>query len=80
MSERTELIARKESLRARLMQLRRELDRERLRGSQGARRVRQVEAQIEQMEAEERELRLAIDRTAPEGSASGDSAGGDSGA
>lgn len=61
MNHRTELIARKESVRSRMQQLRRELDRERLRGSQGARRVRQIETQIEQLEAEERELRLAID-------------------
>lgn len=66
MSDRRELIARKESIRARLVQLRRELDRERLRGSAGARRVRQIETQIEQFEGEERELRLAIDQAAPE--------------
>ena len=66
MADRRELITRKESVRARLVQLRHELDRERLRGSSGARRVRQVEAQIEQFEAEERELRLQIDQTAPQ--------------
>jgi len=62
MNQRTELIARKESVRSRIQQLRRDLDRERLRGSHGARRARQIETQIEQLEAEEHELRLAIDR------------------
>lgn len=71
MADRRELIARKESVVARLMQLRRELDRERLRGSSGARRVRQIESQIEQFEAEERELRLQIDQTAPQEPAAG---------
>jgi chromosome segregation ATPase len=66
MSERSQLIARKEGVRTRMVQVRRDIDRERLRGSQGARRVRQLETQLEQLEAEERELRLAIDRTAPE--------------
>lgn len=64
MNERTQLIARKTAIQARLTQLRHELDRERLRGSSGARRVRQVEQQIEQLEAEEHEVRLAIDRSA----------------
>lgn len=66
MDDRKQLIARKEAVRSRLMQLRSELDRERLRGSRGSRKVRQLEGQIDQLENEERELRLAIDRTAPE--------------
>jgi hypothetical protein len=62
MSERSELIARKETVRARLVQLQRELERSRLQPHAG-KQVRRLEEQIEQLMAEEQQLRQAIDQS-----------------
>ncbi len=65
MNERSSLIARKESVRARLVQLQRELERARLQPHAG-KQVRRLEDQIEQMMAEEAQLRQAIDQSPQE--------------
>jgi predicted nucleic acid-binding Zn-ribbon protein len=65
MSERSELIARKQSIQARIVQLQRNIERERLRSGGRSKKIAQMDAQIEQLQAEEGELRQQIDR-APE--------------
>ena len=62
MSERSELIARKQSVQARIVQLQRNIERERLRSGGRSKKIAQMDAQIEQMQAEEAELRQQIDR------------------
>jgi chromosome segregation ATPase len=64
MSERSELIARKQSIQARIVQLQRNIERERLRSGGRSKKIAQMDAQIEQLQAEEGELRQQIDRAA----------------
>ncbi len=66
MSERSQLIARKQSVQARIVQLQRNVERERLRTGGRSKKIAQMDVQIEQYQAEEAELRKEIDRTAPE--------------
>lgn len=62
MPDRASLIARKESVRARLSQLRRELERERLQPRPRTKRIRAIEVDIDRHMAEEQSLRQEIDR------------------
>jgi chromosome segregation ATPase len=64
MSERSELIARKQSVQARIVQLQRNVERERLRSGGRSKKIAQMDVQIEQLQAEESELRQQIDRAA----------------
>lgn len=66
MSERSELITRKQSVQARIVQLQRNIERERLRSSGRSKKIAPMGVQLEQMQAEEATLRQEIDRTAPE--------------
>jgi hypothetical protein len=66
MSERSQLISRKQSVQARIVQLQRNVERERLRTGGRSKKIAQMDVQIEQYQAEEAELRKEIDRTAPE--------------
>ncbi len=66
MSERSELVARKQSVQARIVQLQRNMERERLRSGGRSKKIAQMDTQIEQLQAEESELRQQIDRTATE--------------
>lgn len=63
MSERSSLVARKESVRARLAQLQRELERTRLQPRSSGKQLRRIEEQIEQLMAEEAQLRQQIDQS-----------------
>lgn len=64
MSDRFTLIARKQEVRSRIEQLRRQLEHERSLGDQAnARRARSLENQLEKLMAEERSLRVAIDQS-----------------
>lgn len=63
MSNRNTLIARKESVRARITQTQRELERERILQRPNSKRIRQLEQQLERLMAEEHELRQEIDRS-----------------
>lgn len=65
MSDRTSLIARKEAVRSRLSQLQHELERTRLQPRSSGKQVRRIEEQIEQLMAEEAQLRQQIDQSAP---------------
>ncbi len=66
MSERSELIVRKQSVQARIVQLQRNMERERLRSGGRSKKIAQMDTQIEQLQAEESELRQQIDRSATE--------------
>lgn len=64
MSDRFTLIARKQEVRSRIEQLRRQLEHECSLGDQAnARRARSLENQLEKLMAEERSLRVAIDQS-----------------
>lgn len=63
MSERSTLISRKDAVRARLTQLRHELERERLQPHPRTKRIRQIEEDIDRLMAEEHDLRQQIDRS-----------------
>lgn len=65
MSERSELITRRQSVQARIVQLQRNIERERLRSGGRSKKIAQMSVQLEQMQAEEAMLRQEIDRTAP---------------
>lgn len=64
MSEKSELIARRLSVQARIVQLQREIERERLRSGGHSKKIAQLTVQIEQFEAEETTLRAEIDKAA----------------
>lgn len=63
MTDRAELIARKETVRRQIERARRDLLHEETRASPASRRVQQLQQQIEQLMAEEFNLRVAIDRS-----------------
>ena len=64
MSERFALIARKQEVRQRIEQLRRQLEHKRVQSAQGGnKRVRGLENELERLMAQEYNLRVAIDRS-----------------
>lgn len=63
MSNRNLLVQRKEAVRARVTQTQREMEREQMQPRPRTKRIRQLEEQLERLMAEERELRLEIDRS-----------------
>lgn len=68
MGDRFVLIARKQEVRSRIEQLRRQLEHERSLGEQAnARRVRSLENELERLMAEEYSLRMAIDQSQKSG-------------
>ena len=66
MSDRFALIARKQEIRRQIEQVRRQLEREQAQASLKQRRIGQLETQLEQLMAEEYNLRLAIDQSRAE--------------
>lgn len=62
MANRDTLIARKEEVRRKLEQMRRTLERERAKDPPSQRQINRLETQLEQLMAEEYNLRVAIDR------------------
>jgi len=62
MADRYRLIARKEEVRRKLEQMRRTLERERSKDPPARRQINRLEAQLEQLMAEEYNLRVAIDQ------------------
>lgn len=62
MADRFTLIARKQEVRRRLETLQRQLEHERTKPHPAARRLAQLENQVEQLMAEEANLRIAIDQ------------------
>lgn len=62
MADRFTLIARKQEVRRRLETLQRQLEHERTKPHRAARRLAQLENQVEQLMAEEANLRIAIDQ------------------
>ena len=63
MADQAALIARKQEVRRRIEQLRRRLERERLKSPPIKGQIRKVENELERWMAEEYNLRVAIDRT-----------------
>ncbi len=63
MADRDALIARKQELRRRIEQLRRALEREMVKAPLPRRQISRLETQLEQLMAEEYNLRVAIDQT-----------------
>ena len=65
MSDRYQLIARKEAIRRQIAQIRRRLESERApaNGSPNQRRIAKLETQLERLMAQEYSLRQAIDRS-----------------
>lgn len=63
MTDRFALIARKQEIRRRLETLQRQLDAERTKVAPAQRYIQQLERQVEQLMAEEYNLRVAIDQT-----------------
>ena len=63
MSDRFGLIARKQEIRRQIEQIRRQLAREQAQVTPQQRRIRQWETQLEQLMAEEYNLRLRIDQS-----------------
>jgi hypothetical protein len=63
MTDRADLIARKEGVRREMERIRRDLAREEARPSPSAPRIQQLREQIERLTAEEFSLRIAIDRS-----------------
>ncbi len=66
MSDRFALIARKQEVRRQIEQVRRQLEREQAQASPKQRRIGQLETQLEQLMAEEYNLRLQIDQSKAE--------------
>lgn len=62
MADREMLIARKHEVRRRIEQLRRMLEREEAKNVPATRRINQLQTQLEQLMAEEYNLRVAIDQ------------------
>lgn len=62
MADRLTLIARKEEVRRRLDSLQRQLEHERTKPQPASRRLAHLERQVEQLMAEESNLRIAIDQ------------------
>ena len=62
MADRFALIARKQEVRRRLEALQRQLDHERTKSPPAPRRIHQLEQQVDQLMAEETQLRIAIDQ------------------
>lgn len=62
MADREALIARKNEVRRRIEQVRRTLERERAKPAPPKRQVNRLETQLEQLMAEEYNLRVAIDQ------------------
>lgn len=62
MANRELLIARKQEVRRRIEQLRRTLERERAKPTSPHRQISRLETQLEQLMAEEYNLRMAIDQ------------------
>lgn len=65
MTDRDQLIARKNDVRRQIERLRRQLAQEQVQPRPSARRVRQLQEQLDRLMAEEHELRLAIDSSSP---------------
>jgi chromosome segregation ATPase len=61
--DRDQLIARKNDVRRQIDRIRRQLAQEQVQPRPSARRIRQLQEQLERLMAEEHELRLAIDRS-----------------
>lgn len=59
--DRDQLIARKNDVRRQIDRLRRQLSQEQVQARPSARRIRQLQEQMDRLMAEEHELRLAID-------------------
>jgi chromosome segregation ATPase len=62
MADRFALIARKQEVRRRLETLQRQLEHERTKSPPAPRRIQQLEQQVDQLMAEEYQLRVAIDQ------------------
>ncbi len=63
MTDRATLIAHKETVRQQIERARRDLAREEMRAAPSARRIQQLQEQIERLMADEFNLRIAIDRS-----------------